>query len=68
MLSNLLTTLGVLCVLVAVAALTGNIWWSVLLLGFVLGVAGWVARPVEEVEPVATPVLRAVPDEAKAAA
>lgn len=64
MLSNLLTTLGVLCVLAAVAALTGNVWWSVLLLGFVLGAAGWVSRPTETVPAVP---LRAVPGEKVAA-
>lgn len=64
MLSNLLTTLAVLCVLAAVAALTGNVWWSVLLLGFALGAAGWVSRPTEEVPATR---LRAVPDEKAAA-
>lgn len=44
MISNLLTTLGVICVLVAVAALT-NVWWSLLLLGLVLCAAGYVSRP-----------------------
>jgi uncharacterized membrane protein YesL len=42
--SNLLTTLGVICVLVAVAALT-NVWWALLLLGLVLCGAGYVSRP-----------------------
>lgn len=69
MLSNLSTTLGVLLVLVAVAMLTGNVWWAVLLAGVVFLAAGWVSRPIEQAAPVVKARLRAVPnDEAKAAA
>jgi hypothetical protein len=63
--SNLLTTLGVVCVLVAVAALT-NVWWALLLLGLVLCAAGYVARPaVTTAAPaVAGPELTVVKDAA----
>ncbi len=69
MLSNLSTTLGVLLVLVAVAALTGNVWWAVLLAGAVCLGAGWVSRPTEQPAPAARPRLRSVPaDDAQVAA
>jgi hypothetical protein len=63
--SNLLTTLGVVCVLVAVAALT-NVWWALLLLGLVLCAAGYVARPAvtTSVPAVAGPELTVVKDAA----
>lgn len=38
--SNLVTTIGVCCVLFAIAMLT-NIWWTVLVLGLILIVAGF---------------------------
>jgi phosphatidylglycerophosphate synthase len=38
--SNVLITLGVLCILVALGVLAGT-WWAVLVLGGVLVFAGW---------------------------
>lgn len=68
MMSNLLTTVGVLAVLAAVAALTGNVWWAVLLAGGVLCAAGWASRPVEAAAaPVSQRQLQSVkPDQAAA--
>jgi predicted cobalt transporter CbtA len=68
MMSNLVTAIGVLLVLAAVAALTGNVWWAVLLAGLVLCAAGYVSRPTStDVSATAPAKLQAVRPEKAAA-
>lgn len=66
MMSNLVTAVGVLLVLVAVAALTGNVWWAVLLAGFVLCAAGYVSRPTSSSVVTEPAKLHSVPEKAAA--